>query len=90
MQAHIAQELAEKDSGIAVLQSELAEKNDTLRTMMKEFNDSLVVINRQRGTISNMTTEMHTVYYAVGTVKEFKKKGVITRSGGFAGDWKIY
>jgi len=85
MQVHLETELAEKDSTIAVLQNELARKNDTLRTVVKQFNDSMVVINQQHGTISNMTAQMHTVYYAVGTIKEFKKQGVITREGGFVG-----
>ncbi len=85
METHLAQELAEKDSGIAVLQKRIAGMNDSLRTVMDQFNDSMVVINRQKGTINNMTTEIHTVYYAIGTVKEFKKNGVITREGGLAG-----
>jgi len=85
METHLAQELAEKDSGIAVLQKKLVSMNDSLRTVMDQFNDSMVVINRQKSTISDMTTQIHTVYYAIGTVKEFKKNGVITREGGFAG-----
>jgi hypothetical protein len=85
MEGHLAQELAEKDSGIAVLQKRLLDKNDSLRTVMQQFNDSMVVINRQKGTISDMTTEIHTVYYAVGTSKEFKENGVLTKEGGFAG-----
>jgi hypothetical protein len=85
MEGHLAQELAEKDSGIAVLQKKIVGMNDSLRTVMQQFNDSMVVINNQKNQISDMTTEIHTVYYAVGTVKEFKKNGVITREGGFAG-----
>jgi len=85
MENHLSEELAEKDSGIAVLQKELAGKNDSLRNIMHQFNDSMVVIDRQNGTISRMTTEMHTIYYAVGTTKDFKKNGVITKEGGFVG-----
>ncbi|HXP48584.1 MAG TPA: hypothetical protein VN922_01455 [Bacteroidia bacterium] len=85
METHLAQELAEKDSGIAVLQKRLAGMNDSLRTVINQFNDSMVVINRQKSAISDMTTQIHTVYYAIGTIKEFKKNGVITREGGFAG-----
>jgi hypothetical protein len=85
MEAHLSEELAEKDSGIAVLQRRLAGSNDSLKTVMHQFNDSMVVINRQNGTISQMTNEMHTVYYAIGTNKDFKKNGVITKEGGFIG-----
>lgn len=85
MQAHLAEELAEKDSGITVLQKRLAGTNDSLKMVMQQFNDSLVVINNQKGTISEMTNEMHTVYYTVGTMKDLKKTGVVSKEGGFAG-----
>jgi len=85
MEQHLTEELAEKDSGIAMLQKRLAGTNDSLKTVIQQFNDSMVVINAQKGVITNMTTQMHTVYYAVGTIKEFKKNGVITREGGFIG-----
>ncbi len=85
MENHLSQELAEKDSGIAVLQKQLAGKNDSLRNIIHQFNDSMVVIGNQNGKISRMTTEMHTIYYAVGTTKDFKKSGVITKEGGFVG-----
>ncbi len=85
MEGHLAQELAEKDSGIAVLQKRLVGMNDSLRTVIRQFNDSMVVINKQKGTISEMNTEMHTVYYAIGTNKEFKENGVLTKEGGFVG-----
>jgi len=85
MEQHLTQELAEKDSSIAMLQKELAGTNDSLRIVMKQFNDSMVVINSQKGTISTMTSQMNTVYYAVGTMKEFKKHGVIAKEGGFIG-----
>lgn len=85
MQTHLAEELAEKDSGITVLQKRLAGTNDSLKMVMQQFNDSLVVINNQKGTISEMTNEMHTVYYTVGTMKDLKKTGVVSKEGGFAG-----
>jgi hypothetical protein len=85
LEGHLARELAEKDSGIAVLQVKLAKMNDSLVSVIKQFNDSMVVINTLNGKINNMTTEMNTVYYAIGTTREFKKHGVITKEGGFAG-----
>src|ERR1700744_1654089 len=41
MENHLSQELAEKDSGIAVLQKQLAGKNDSLRNIVHQFNDSM-------------------------------------------------
>lgn len=78
---HLTQELAEKDSDIASLQSQLAETNATLKTEIQKFNDSMRVIARQEATIS----EQNMVYYAVGTNKELKNKGVIMKEGGVLG-----
>ena len=85
LEVHLSQELAEKDSGIAILQRRLAGSNDSLTTIMHQFNDSMVIISKQNSAISQMTTQLHTVYYAIGTTKEFKKKGVIIKKGGLAG-----
>lgn len=81
MIAHLTEELNEKDSDIALLQSQLAESNANLKAEMDKFNDSMKVIARQNATIS----EQNMVYYAVGTTKELKNKGVIMKEGGVLG-----
>jgi hypothetical protein len=85
MNKHLTQELADRDSGIVVLQQKLSMTNDSLKTVVQQFNDTMVVVNRQKSTIAGMTIVMHTVYYVVGTKKELKKNGVVTNEGGFAG-----
>ncbi|MGP8215511.1 MAG: hypothetical protein ACLQQ4_08105 [Bacteroidia bacterium] len=85
MEDHLAQELAEKDSSIAGLQKKLAETNDNLKVVIDQFNDSMAVLNVQKAVISDMAIKMSTVYYAIGTMKEFKRNGVLTKEGGFAG-----
>jgi len=85
MENHLSQELAEKDSGIAMLQAKLAKMNDSLTSVIQQFNDSLVVIKTQNGKIAEMTTELNTVYYAIGSNKELKKHNVIAKDGGFIG-----
>jgi len=85
LEIHLANELAEKDSAIAALQGKLAKMNDSLVTVIEQFNDSMKVINSQNGLIADLTTQINTVYYAVGTTKEFKKNNVITKDGGFIG-----
>jgi len=81
MVEHLTEELSEKDSEIAGLQSQLAETNANLKTEIQRFNDSLQVIARQNATIS----EQNMVFYAVGTTKELKNKGVIMKEGGVLG-----
>jgi septal ring factor EnvC (AmiA/AmiB activator) len=81
MIAHLTEELTEKDADIAALQSQLAETNANLKTEIKKFNDSMDVISHQHVVIA----EQNTIYYAVGTTKELKNKGVIMKSGGVLG-----
>jgi chromosome segregation ATPase len=81
MIAHLTEELTEKDADIAALQSQLAETNANLKTEIQKFNDSMEVISRQHATIS----EQNMVYYAMGTTKELKNKGVIMKQGGVLG-----
>jgi hypothetical protein len=85
MEAHLSEELTEKDSEIAVLQEQLVKTNDSLKAVVQQFNDSMLVINSLNGEITDMTTELNTVYYSVGTMKEFKKNGVVTKEGGIVG-----
>jgi predicted nucleic acid-binding Zn-ribbon protein len=85
MIAHLTEELNEKDAQIAALQSQLSESNASLKDMIQKFNDSMEVVSKQKEQISNMTNDMNTVYYAVGTMKELKKKGVVSKEGGIAG-----
>lgn len=78
---HLTEELNEKDSEIAGLQSQLAETNANLKSVMQKFDDSMQVIARQNATIS----EQNMIYYAIGTMKELKNKGVIMKEGGVLG-----
>ena len=81
MIGHLTEELTEKDADIASLQSQLAETNANLKTEIKKFNDSMDVISHQHQVIA----EQNTVYYAIGTTKELKNKGVIMKEGGVLG-----
>jgi len=82
---NLTREVAEKDSAIAVLQGQLGVANDTITAITGRYNTSVAQIRNQQSTISNMTTEMNTVYYAVGTMKQLKDKGAITKTGGILG-----
>jgi DNA repair exonuclease SbcCD ATPase subunit len=85
MIAHLTEELNEKDAQIASLQSQLGESNAALKDMISKFNDSMKVVANQKEQINQMTNDMNTVYYAVGTMKELKKQGVVTKEGGIVG-----
>ncbi len=81
MISHLTEELTEKTADIAALQSQLAETNATLKTEIQKFNDSMQVISTQHEIIA----VQNTIYYAIGTSKELKNKGVIMKEGGVLG-----
>ncbi len=85
MIARLNEEVTAKDAEIAALQSQLAESNASLKDVINKFNDSMKVITSQKEQISDMTAEMNTVYYAVGTAKELKKNGIIKKEGAVIG-----
>lgn len=85
MVARLTKELTEKDEQIVDLENKLAKANDSLKLVVTQLKDSIVVINRQRSEINAMRGEINTVYYAIGTMKELKSNGVVTKEGGFIG-----
>jgi hypothetical protein len=82
---NLSQQIAFKDTEIAMLQTNLSKANIDLQTVNESFNDSIVVINAERAQVTEMTAEMNTVYYVCGTVKELKDNGVVNKQGGFIG-----
>lgn len=87
--AHLTQEIAEKDEEIATLQAKLGKANDSLRILTASFNDSIVVIRKQRAQVTEMKAEMNVVYYTFGTVKQLQDKGVVDKEGGFIGMGRV-
>jgi len=81
MIGHLSDQITEKDAEIEALQSQLAETNANLKMEIRKFNDSMQVINTQHQVIA----QQNTVYYAIGTAKELKNKGVIIKEGGVLG-----
>jgi hypothetical protein len=82
---NLSQQIAVKDTEIAMLQTNLGKANSDLQTVNANFDDSIAVIDAQRAQVSELTTQMNTVYYVSGTVKELKDNGVINKQGGFIG-----
>ena len=83
--AHLTQEIADKDREIADLQAKLSVANDSVRFLTSRFNDSIVEIKKQRAQVSAMRTEMNTVYYVTGTLKQLEVLEVIDSKGGIIG-----
>lgn len=83
--AHLTKEISDKDEEIATLQAKLSKADDSLKFVTARFNDSIVVIKKQRAQMA----EMNTVYYITGTMKQLQEKGVIDKEGGFIGIGRV-
>lgn len=76
--ADLERSLSEKDAEIATLKEQLASTNSSLATLIEMYRDKSQLSDMQR-------TELNTCWYAVGTAKELRAKGVLTKEGGVAG-----
>ncbi len=67
-----------KNAEIDTLKEELASTNSSLATLIEMYRDKSQLADLQRN-------EMNTAQYIVGTAKELKEKGVLTKEGGVVG-----
>ncbi|HQW87394.1 MAG TPA: hypothetical protein PLH93_09425 [Flavobacteriales bacterium] len=70
--------VAEKDAEIGGLKEQLASANSSLATLMEMYRDKEQQANMQRN-------ELNTAHFVIGTAKELKEKGIVTKEGGLAG-----
>lgn len=77
---------------IATLEAQLNEKDiqiNDLKNKIEQLNIELANISVNYSELESevevKTTKLNTAYYAVGTSKELKEKGVINKEGGFIG-----
>ncbi len=70
--------VAEKDAEIGGLKEQLASANSSLATLMEMYRDKEQQANLQRN-------ELNTAHYVIGSAKELKEKGIVTKEGGLAG-----
>ena len=78
MIANLQAQVDAKDSEIATLKAELESKNIELSNIQM----NLETVEEES---SAKTVKLNSAYYAIGTVKELKEKGVINKVGGFIG-----
>lgn len=76
--AGLEQNMAEKDREVETLKEELSSANSSLATLIDMYRDKSQLADMQRN-------ELNTAYYAVGTTKELRAAGVLTKEGGVAG-----
>lgn len=67
-----------KNAEIDTLKEQLSSTNASLATLIDMYRDKSQLADMQRN-------EMNSAFYAIGTAKELKTKGVLTKEGGVAG-----
>lgn len=78
MIANLEAQLNDKDIEITSLKNQIEQLNIELSNLNMNYEEIAME--------SDVKTEkLNTVYYAIGTAKELKEKGVITKEGGFIG-----
>ena len=86
---HLMDEVAERDEEITALQAQLSRADDSLKHITARFNDSIVVIKKEREKVAIMKTQNNTVYYITGSIKQLQDKGIVNKQGGFIGIGKV-
>lgn len=92
MVKRLNQQVEEKEHEIVSLRAQLQTKTTQVSTLtakvedLEDFKGFLEEEARQRDVlIEQKTRELNTVYYTMGTLKELRDMGVVSRSGGFLG-----
>lgn len=70
--------MTEKDEEIGTLKEQLSSTNSSLATLIDMYRDKSQLSDMQRH-------ELNTAYYAIGTAKELRANGVLSKEGGVAG-----
>jgi len=83
--ANLEAQLNEKDLQITDLKNQIEQLNIELSNLNLNYEDLALKYNEVSEEVDVKTTKLNTAYYAIGTSKELKENGVITKEGGFIG-----
>ncbi len=77
--------IEEKDAEIIKLSNQLAEKNVELSKLANQIQNISTDLASKSEKLSQQDSDLHKAWYVIGTERELREKGVITREGGFVG-----
>lgn len=83
--AFLTKSIEEKDAEILALSNQLAEKNVELKTLAGQIQSISSDLASKSDMISKQDLELHKAYYVIGTERELRDNGILTREGGFVG-----
>jgi septal ring factor EnvC (AmiA/AmiB activator) len=85
MVARLNAQIAQKDSTINSLKEQLVALNFKIESLNMRV-DTLSRMNDERGNrITQQIDALNTAYYVIGTFKELKQKGILSKEGGIIG-----
>jgi len=79
---NLTAQIQEKDAQIAELQQRLLQSDEELKFLFEQYNQRVAELD-------STVQELNKAYYCIGTYKELKDNGVLTKEGGFIGLGKI-
>jgi uncharacterized protein (DUF3084 family) len=77
--------IEDKDAEIIALTNQLAEKNAELRELAGQIQSISTDLATKSETISKQDAELNKAYYVIGTERELRDNGILTKEGGFVG-----
>jgi uncharacterized protein (DUF3084 family) len=77
--------IEEKDAEIIQLSNQLAEKNVELTKLANQIQSISSDLASKSEKLSQQDADLHKAWYVIGTERELREKGIITREGGFVG-----
>ncbi len=81
----LTQTIEKKDAEIIELSNQLAEKNAELSTLAGKIKDISSDLAETKEELARKDSDLHTAWYVIGTERELRSKGIVTREGGFVG-----
>lgn len=83
--AEMEASMKQSETEISDLKTTLADKNFAIDQLNAQMTDMQINIQKKDEEIINQTAELNKAFYAAGTFKELKAKGIVTKEGGFIG-----
>jgi archaellum component FlaC len=83
--AMLTKTIEDKDAEILTLSNQLAEKNVELKTLAGQIQAISSDLESKAQALSQKEDELNKAWYVIGTERELRDKGIVTREGGFVG-----
>jgi len=81
----LTQTIEQKDAEIIKLSNQLAEKNTELTKLATQIQNISSDLADKSERLSQQDADLHKAWYVIGTERELRDNGIITRDGGFVG-----